>query len=66
MTTIFPIERIEREAKDAAARRVELADACPYPFHSPEGQLFARVFKDAVGAELAKGLPSALPPEALA
>lgn len=47
MTTIIPIERIHREATEAATANASLQDACPYPFYSPEGLAFKEAFETA-------------------
>ena len=63
----FPIaslERIEREAKAAAARGDTLNTACPYPFDDPAGAAFRRIFYEHRAALIALGtLPA---PEATA
>jgi hypothetical protein len=43
------IDRIKREAREAAARYTDINAACPYPFASEEG----RVFRDEFNAHRA-------------
>lgn len=50
MSTIYPKERIENEARAAAQRGEELNAACPYPFGSRAGLHFAAVFLVALNA----------------
>lgn len=47
MSTIIAIEKIRREAIDAVSNGQSLLEACPYPFHSPEGLAFRDEFKAA-------------------
>lgn len=44
---IIPIERIEREATEAAKRYSDINDACPYPFHSDAAHTFKAFFDEA-------------------
>lgn len=41
---IISIERIQREAKEAAQRYSDINDACPYAFHSEAGRVFKEAF----------------------
>ena len=52
---IVSLERIEREAKAAAARGDTLNDACPYPFDDPAGAAFRTIFNEHRTALLALG-----------
>lgn len=57
---IVSLERIEREAKAAAARGVSLNEACPYPFTDPAGDAFRDAFNQHRAALDALGqLPAA-------
>jgi hypothetical protein len=47
MATVIPIERLEREAADAALRFSNVNDACPYPWHSDAAHLFKAFFVQA-------------------
>jgi hypothetical protein len=38
------IDRIKREAREAAARYADINAACPYPFASEEGRVFREEF----------------------
>jgi hypothetical protein len=44
MEPILPVERVKREAREAAAQFADVNDACPYPFHSDAGRLFREEF----------------------
>jgi hypothetical protein len=41
---IDSIEVIERQAREAAHQYVDLNDACPWNFYSPQGQVFKKAF----------------------
>ncbi len=45
MDEVISIERIQREAKAAAARYSDLNAACPYRFGSDAAHAFCAVFK---------------------
>lgn len=45
MTEVISIERIEREARDAAHRGESLNDACPYPFGTDAAHHFQAVYQ---------------------
>jgi hypothetical protein len=54
----FPIvllERIEREAKAAAARGDSLNEACPYSFYDPAGETYREIFNQHRAALIALG-----------
>ncbi|WP_431113021.1 hypothetical protein [Variovorax paradoxus] len=55
---IVSLERIEREAKAAAARGDTLNDACPYPFDEPAGAAFRTIFNEHRAALVALGVAS--------
>ena len=48
---IYSIEKIEREAAQAASRYQDVNDACPYPFDTTAGYVFANAFKAAHAAK---------------
>jgi hypothetical protein len=41
---IDSIEAIERQARAAAHQYVNVNDACPWSFYSPQGQVFKKAF----------------------
>jgi hypothetical protein len=45
--SVEPIEKIKREAQEAAKRHSDVNDACPYPFHSDAGHAFSAFFHEA-------------------
>ncbi len=47
MEQVISLQRIEREAQEAARLYADINAACPYPFHSGAGQAFVRSFRDA-------------------
>lgn len=47
MTELISIERIRREAREAAQRYHDVNDACPYPFGTDAGHAFQAEFKAA-------------------
>lgn len=46
---IIPIERIKREATEAAKRYSDINDACPYPWDTDAAHAFKAFFKVAQG-----------------
>jgi hypothetical protein len=42
---------IEQEAREAARHYSDVNEACPYPFHSTEGQVFRAAFAAAQASE---------------
>lgn len=48
---IVPIARLQAEATAAARQYSNVNDACPYPFGSAAGQLFAGFFRAARAAQ---------------
>jgi hypothetical protein len=42
---IVSIDRIEAEARKAAAQYDDINDACPYSFYTEAGRVFRRVFQ---------------------
>lgn len=47
---IISIDRIEAQARQAAALYSDINDACPYPFGTEAARVFARAFRAAVSA----------------
>lgn len=41
---IISIERIKKQAKEAAQKYANVNDACPYPFQSEAGRVFKEAF----------------------
>ena len=44
MASIYSIEKIERDARQAALRYHDVNDACPYPFDTTAGYVFRNAF----------------------
>lgn len=61
---IVPIDRLQTEATAAARQYADVNDACPYPFSSAAGQLFAGFFRAARAARAAQPHPQPTPTEA--
>lgn len=64
MEQVIPLERIEREARDAAREYSDINAACPYPFGSDAGHAFSQYFKLARAEEQAlQDMPADEEPE---
>lgn len=45
---IIPIERLKREATEAAKHHSDINAACPYPFHTDAAHAFKAFFHEAL------------------
>ena len=48
---IIPIERLKREASEAARSYSDINDACPYPFHTDAAHAFTAFFHQALAEQ---------------